>query len=154
MISHVAVQGAWVAALLTTDVAGEQRRSSSSTGALSAHPTESLSRQAACIEPVYLGQVLHELVPVGQEVAAGGEDAGERGAGDVLGSLLQALAHHLARAAGEKAQQELPSWQGDSVTSQDLGAQRFWPLRFHSTCLILNLNLTPIEPFVNQSLIQ
>jgi len=59
VVSHVPVQGAWVAALLTTDVAGEQRRSSPSAAALPAHPTESLSRQAARVEPVHLGQVLH-----------------------------------------------------------------------------------------------
>ena len=122
MISHVAIQGARVAALLTTDVAGEQRRPSPSTAALPPHPSESLSRQAARVEPVHLGQVLHQLVPVGQDVAAGGEEAGERRAGDVLSSLLQPLAHDVAGAAGEKAEQELPSGQRDSVTSQDLRA--------------------------------
>ena len=122
MISHVAAQGARVAALLTTDVAGEQRRPSPSTAALPPHPSESFSRQAARVEPVHLGQVLHQLVPVGQDVAAGGEEAGERRAGDVLRPLLQPLAHHVAGAAGEKAEQELPSGQRDSVTSQDLRA--------------------------------
>ena len=40
--------------LLTTYVAGEQRRSSSSTSALPAHPTGNLSRQAARVEPAQL----------------------------------------------------------------------------------------------------
>lgn len=143
----MAAQGARIAALFTTDVAGEQRRSSSSAGALPTHPTERLSCQAARIEPVHLGKVLHQLVPVGQDVAAGEEDAGERRAGDVLTSLLQPLAHGVARAAGEKAEQELSSGQGDSVTSQDLRAQRFRPLlRFHSSRLLL----ITIEPFVKQ----
>ena len=109
VISHVATQGAWVAALFTTDGTGEQGRSSSATGALPSHPTESLSRQAACIESVHLGQVLHQLIPVRKDISARGEDAGEGGAGDVLHSLLQPLAHNATGAAGEKAEQELSS---------------------------------------------
>ena len=52
--------------------------------------------QAADFEPVHLGQVLHQLVPVGGDILAGGEDASERRAGDVVHPVLQTLAYHLA----------------------------------------------------------
>jgi len=101
VVAHVTAQGARIAALFATYVAGEQRRSSSSTCALPVHPTGDLSRQAARIEPVHLGQVLHQLVPVGGDILAGGEDAGERRAGDVVHPVLETLADHLARLARE-----------------------------------------------------
>ena len=52
--------------------------------------------QASGFEPVHLGQVLHQLVPVGGDITAGGEDAGEHRAGDVVHPVLQTLADHLA----------------------------------------------------------
>jgi len=101
VVAHVAAQSARIAALLAADVAGEQRRSSSSTSALPTHPTGDLSRQAARVEPVHLGQVLHQLVPVGGDILAVGEDASEGRAGDVVHPVLETLADHLAQLARE-----------------------------------------------------
>ena len=52
--------------------------------------------QASGFEPVHLGQVLHQLVPVRGDILAVGEDAGEGRAGDVVHPVLETLAHHLA----------------------------------------------------------
>ena len=46
---------------------------------------------------MHLGQVLHQLVPVGGDITTGGEDAGEHRAGDVVHPVLETLAYHLVK---------------------------------------------------------